>query len=590
MIKLFQTARIKLDEMLSDVSDFIKEVYKQSGQLFTPASPWGQIMMVTTRLSQLIFYYIEDSITELNILTASRPNNIYGLSVLSGHNPTRPISAMGDLYLVYNGVIPNMSGENVIIPNFIKLKCKDNGLTYLGVFHDDEMRINIFNDKSKKFIKIIQGEIETQTFTGTGKDLQSYEVNMSSQKNIDNYFVNVYVNGEKWKQRVSLYDMVNNEKSFILRTGQISGVDIFFGNGYFGMQPPLGSRITVEYLITEGANGNITELSDVIFEFEDMGYDQAGMEINLNEIFNIGIATPISFGANSEPIKLTRALAPHMSRSFVLANTTNYINFFEKFQYFSYIDAYTKFDPKDPFIDNIIYLVLIPDISKKLRSGENYFTTPITFFSLTDLEKFKIQRLLEESGQKIITAIIKFVDPIFKNYVLNINLTTFEGYNKDDIRNNIIELISDYLIKFRRKDFLPKSDLISIIENIKGVDSVSILFISKNIEELITNLITEDGLENTSILTINEKNILKNYYLTETDTNKRIKLLFEQISFKTEALKHIDENGDIALTKDEIPLVRGGFSDRYGKMYFDIINKNKLSSINIIFGKTNKNT
>jgi hypothetical protein len=172
----------------------------------------------------------------------------------------------------------------------------------------------------------------------------------------------------------------------------------------------------------------------------------------LNTIFNVGIATPISFGANSEPIKLTRLLAPTLSRSFVLANTRNYKHFFERMQYFSYIDAYTKFDPKNPFIDNIVYLLLIPDITKKLKTGENYFTIKQDYFYLSDIEKFKIQRLLEESGQKIVTAVIKFTDPVFKKYAININVTTFEGYNTDDIREKIIDAISTYMLKFKRKE------------------------------------------------------------------------------------------------------------------------------------------
>ncbi len=589
MIKIFQTSRIKVSEMLSDVSDYIKQVYNQSGTLFTAASPFGQIVMVLVKITQLMFYYIEDSITELNINTASRPHSIYGLAALTGHNPTRSMAAMGDLYLVYNGTIPNISGEYVTIPNFIKIKCRNNGLNYLGVFNDDKMRINIFTEKQKKFIKIIQGEIETQTFTGTGKNMQSYEVNMSSQKNIENYFVNVYVNSEKWQKYDSLRDIPKGTKGFIVKTGLTSGIDIFFGTEYFGTPPPLGSKILVEYLLTEGSQGNIQEVSGVTFNFEGTGYDKDGTEVDLNSIFNMGIATPISFGSDPEPIKLTRLLTPTVSRSFVLANTRNYISFFEKFQYFSYIDAYTKFDPTNPFIDNIVYLLLIPNITKRIRSGENYFTVPVDYFGLSNIEKFKIQRLLEESGQKIVTAIIKFVEPVFKKYVINISLTTFEGYSKDDIRTNIINGLSDYMIKFKRKDFLPKSDLIALIDGIDGVDSVNVSFISKEVEDLFSKYVNITEVENsTNFFTSTEQQSILNYYKLETDINNRIQFLYKQSSILNEIAKHIDENNDIKISKDEIPLIRGGWSDRYGKIYNDVINKNQLSSVNIIFGKVNK--
>ena len=589
MIKMFQASRIKLTEMFDDVSAYLTKMYSQSGQLFTPASPWGQVVMVLVRITQLIFYYIEDSITELNIRTASRPHSVYGLAALTGHNPTRAISAMGDLYLVYNGTIPDISGDYITIPNFFKIKCRDNGLNYIGVFNDDRLRINIHTETQKKFIKIVQGEIETQQFTGTGKNLQSYEVNMATTKNIDHYFVNVYINSVKWTKYDSLYDMPKGSNGFIVRTGITSGIDIFFGNEFFGTPPPLGSKILVEYLLTDGTSGNIKEMSGVTFNIEDVGYDSEGTEVDLNTIFNVGIATPISFGSDPEPIKLTRMLAPNTSRSFVLANTKNYIHFFEKFQYFSYIDAYTKFDTNSPFIDNIVYLLLIPDITKRIRNGENYFTVPIDYFALSNIEKFKIQRLIEESGQKIVTAIIKFVNPIFKYYVINVSLTTFDGYSKDEIRTNIITALSDYMVKFKRKDFLPKSDLIALIDGIEGVDSVSVNFVSKDVEDLFSKYIIKENVEtDTTLFTTTEKNLIMNYYNTETDNAKRMQFLYTQPSYIAEVGKHIDENNDIKISTDEIPLIRGGWSDRYGKVYNDIINKNQLSSVNIVFGKVNQ--
>ena len=43
----------------------------------------------------MIFYYIEDSITGLNIKTAYRPDQIRGLARLAGHNAGRAIAAQG---------------------------------------------------------------------------------------------------------------------------------------------------------------------------------------------------------------------------------------------------------------------------------------------------------------------------------------------------------------------------------------------------------------------------------------------------------------------------------------------------------------
>ena len=48
---------------------------------------------------------------------------------------------------------------------------------------------------------------------------------------MDEYLVRVFVNGELYQNRSSLLDMGRDEKSCIVRTGMLGGVDVFFGNG-----------------------------------------------------------------------------------------------------------------------------------------------------------------------------------------------------------------------------------------------------------------------------------------------------------------------------------------------------------------------
>lgn len=589
--QLFKLSRIKLEEMLEDISQFTKEVYGQTNVLYSPASPWGQILVVLGRIAQLQLFYIEDSITELNINSASRPDSIRGLARIAGHNPTRAISATGDLFLSYNGTIPDMYGENVIIPNYTKLVCKDNQLPYVLILGRDEIKYNIYTQRERLLLKIIQGELDSQSFTGTGDPLQSFEINMPPSRQIDNYFVNVFVNGVKARKYDSLYDMPRGVMSYMLKTGITSGVDVIFGNGYFGDIPPLGSTILVEYLISDGVWGNVNSSEGTLFEFQGQGYDESGAEIDLNSLFSLNVATAVSFGSDPEPTHLTRMLAPLTSRSFVLANTTNYITFFEKFQYFSFINCYTEYDETNWFIDNIIYLVLVPDIRKRLRTGENYFSVPIEKFNLTSLEKFKLQRLLEESGQKIVNAVIKFVDPSFKRYILNAYITTWKGHNKDTIREEIINKMSEYLITFKRKDYLPKSDLIRIIEDIPGVDSISLFFISEDIENELGFLMDPLKIGNAVSITSDEKDQYIRLWDQEeykTDNDRKLSLLLSNEKVRQFLLKHLDENGDVVLGKNERLLVRGGWKDRSNNFYSDLLQKDKLSAININFIKENE--
>ena len=542
--KMISKTRIQAEEILEDIKNYLKNKYNQSDKVFTPSSAFGQILYAISYITEMILFFIEDSITELNIFTASKKSSIYGLSRLTGHNPTRSVSATGEITFSLHD-ISNVKGDSILIPKYSKIKCINNNRIYILNLEEDYLLINI-KDKKTYYSKIIQGELQSQTFTGTGEKLQSYNVAARGSQQFENNFVNVYVNGELWSKKDSLYDLSMNEKGYIIKTGINSGIDIYFGNMYFGMIPPLGSSIRVEYLLSSGTNGNLLLNNDVYFEWIDNGYDNLGNDINLNDTLYTALHKQINFGADYESPEFTKLIAPEMSRSFVLATTENYKYFFKKFNYFSSIDAFTTFEDNYIDDDNVIYLFLIPDISKRLTSNENYFTVNTEYFKLTNEENDKIIDLIEESGSKMINTIVKLVDPVIKKYVINIYLVIYEKYSVDTIYDDIIMRLSDYFLSLQRRDLIPASDLVKIIEDVDGVDSVNLYFISEENEQKHM----EDP---------NDKN-----------------------------LYGLDVLGNIVMKKNELPVIRGGWSDRLGNVYLDCLDKVNPSSVNIYVTKKTK--
>ena len=538
---MISKTRIQAEEILEDIKNYLKNKYNQSDKVFTPSSAFGQILYAISYITEMILFFIEDSITELNIFTASKKSSIYGLSRLTGHNPTRSISATGEISFSLHDV-SNVKGDSILIPKYSKIKCINNNRIYILNLEEDYLLINI-KDKKTYYSKIIQGELQSQTFTGTGEKLQSYNVAARGLQQFENNFVNVYVNGELWSKKDSLYDLSMNEKGYIIKTGINSGIDIYFGNMYFGMIPPLGSSIRVEYLLSSGTNGNLLLNNDVYFEWIDNGYDNLGNDINLNDTLYTALHKQINFGADYESPEFTKLIAPEMSRSFVLATTENYKYFFKKFNYFSSIDAFTTFEDNYIDDDNVIYLFLIPDISKRLTSNENYFTVNTEYFKLTNEENDKIIDLIEESGSKMINTIVKLVDPVIKKYVINIYLVIYEKYSVDTIYDDIIMRLSDYFLSLQRRDLIPVSDLVKIIEDVDGVDSVNLYFISEE----------------------NEKKHMED----PNDKN----------------LYGLDVLGNIVMKKNELPVIRGGWSDRLGNVYLDYLDKVNPSSVNIYVTK-----
>lgn len=534
--KIFKTNRLGLTEMYNDAVNYIKNVYNANEKEFTSASPFAQIVNVLVNLGRMILFYIETSITELNIETAYQARSIRGLSELTGHVPSRGMAARGTLYMSYN-MSSDYEGQTIYIKNYTKIRNGVTGLTYVAVFPTNVMQLTVGAHDSKIEIPVIQGEIKYQQATGTGESLQSFNFASKTDNIIDDFFVNVYVNGRRWENVSSLLDMTYQQKACIIKNSINGGIDVFFGTGNNGMIPPLGSTILFEYIVTSGAAGNVSsETNENYWQFVDDGYDVNNDYINLNSIYNLSSATDILFGASGEAIELTRQLAPHMSRNFVLANSINYKTFLSKLNIFSIIDVFSGFNTEEDIRieesysttkaeynalktkyaaqvnltgmgspeaiaildemnaikkklqvlkikydeqtmdDNSIYLYLVPDITKRLGEGENYFTCDESRFRLTDDEKQGIVNLIDASGQKIITVDNRIMDPVFVKFAINVFIQMWDRYDFNSVKSSIVSSVSDYLINNTRRDRIPVSDLIRIIEGVDGVDSVSVYF------------------------------------------------------------------------------------------------------------------
>jgi hypothetical protein len=534
--KIFKANRLKFAELQEDAYDYIKRIYATNNESFSPASPFIQIVNVVLHLGRMILFYIENSITELNINTAFKDRSIRGLATLTGHVPSLGIAARGSLWMTYN-MSQQHVGETVTIKNYTKIKNTSNGLIYLVVFPNNDMKLTIGSHDTKIELPIIQGALKYQQATGTGESLQSFNFAHKTGEIIDNFFMNIYVNGERWENVDSFLDLSYGEKACVIKPSINGGIDVFFGTGINGGVPQKGSSILFEYLTCAGSNGNVFDTTtDNYWEFEDSGYGIDGDYIDLNNIYTLSSATEILFGTDEESLEMTRRLAPHASRSFVLANSVNYKYFLTKLNIFSTIDVFSGFNTNEDAVieekynnaknvfnsakesylaqvnltgkssdlaeekynemleaqqtfnmlkskyedskldDNVIYLYLVPDITKRISSSENYFTCSTDRFKLSDDEKNGILNLLDNSGQKIITSETRIIDPIFVKFAINIFIQMWDTYNFSSVKSSIINVLSDYFISNTRRDRIPISDLVKIVENVSGVDSVSIVF------------------------------------------------------------------------------------------------------------------
>ena len=567
-MSFFSKTRIKATELFFDAFQYLQRQYDQAAEVFTPASPFGQLLTVVANLGELILFYIEAVATELNISRARNIESIYGLSRLTGHDPTRGISAQGIIGLRLNTSAASLvEGDFVQILNLAPLEIGQNGLSYFVRFDSDYIRLE---KTTRQFVNVelIQGEIEDQSFTGTGEPLQSY--NLTTKEPTDQYMVDVLVDGKKWKKVDSLYDMNKGEECVMVKTSVNGGLTIFFGNKQFGLPPALGSIIKVTYVKTRGSAGNIGG-KNLDIKFKEPATDTNGNDVDLNEVLSLNIVRNPMFGSDSEDPAFTRLIAPYQSNSFVLANPNNYIYYLSKYDYFSFIDAYNTKDDEYLDDDNIVYLFLIPDIAKKITSDTDYFNVDEEEFVMTEDEKEMVYEILNESGRQIVTAEVRINDPIIQKYALNIILRYVEGFDKDEIHAEIREQLSKYFLSINRRDRIPRSDIIAIIENVDGIDSVNVFFISERNEKAIA-----DGFYTVPV------------YGTDPVTDQKVLIENKKIVLKKneDPQLGLDEFGDVIIGPEDLAIIRGGWEDRNGTFYEATPNKNAISSLNIFFKDT----
>ena len=101
-MNIFRKNNILIDGLLADTYNFLQSTYNQTSNIFTVASAWGQILFVLQNISQLILYFIEDSITELNLEEATRDYSVRSLARISGYDPKRTTASQGEVVISWN--------------------------------------------------------------------------------------------------------------------------------------------------------------------------------------------------------------------------------------------------------------------------------------------------------------------------------------------------------------------------------------------------------------------------------------------------------------------------------------------------------
>src|SRR5574344_980403 len=552
---------ITFNNIKTEIEYFLQVEHNKHNIQFSEASPYGQILSVLENLHQLCILYLKNTIDQFDINSNNNTNDriVRNAAIVAGHNPTRAISATGTLKITLKSSADNVPGNKMTLYNRALMK-NNNGLYYSTNLGVEKMTYDTSTSDYILFIPIIQGQWKSINRTGDGSVLQTFNISENAAYDIENFNVEIRVNGEYWTIKPSLYDMLPDEKSCVIKSGYNNGIDIMFGNGSFGKIPEIASTITINYLKTNGANGNIFTRVRNDFKFIDDVYDAYGNTFNIGEYFNIDTYNDISFGANKESIEFTRALLPIVSNNFVLATAEQYSYAIRKLEEFSYVNAYEK--------SGTIFVVASPNVLLFRNSDADYFNIEIGAFYIDNYEINKIYKFLRTSGNIQLTKKVRIKSPVLSYYVINIDVIPYSDVLDEDIKSEIRATISNYFLSFTRTDRIPKLDIIKSLSTIDDIYSIDIDFICKKNEDYHIDAIERFN------------NMLALYNGDDKDNLIITDLIPDYDPSKTLGLD--DTLGDIIFEPSELPICRGGWKDRYGIYYDDTIDsKSNYKAINI---------
>lgn len=557
--------QISYENIKAEVESFLRKIYNKASVLYDVSSPFGQLLSVINHHFNLSTLYLKRSIDSFDLSNTASNNKrlVNTAAIIAGHNPGRAISATGTLRLKVkstSNVEKDIPGGRITINNKTRIRNKTNGLDYSIDLGGMDVISYPVQSGTQFYMPIIQGKWEIGEFTGTGETLQSFSLNIpNGNKDVENFNVQVSVNGELWPLRKNLYEMGFEEKLCIVRTGFNGGIDIVFGNGDFGAIPIIGSVIKINYILSDGSRGSIFRRTQNDFRIIDDVLDGFGNTIDITQFFDIYISTDINFGADSESVKFTRNIMPIASTNYVLALPEQYAYYIKRLGVFSHVNAYESYGK--------VIIVATPNIKLFRNENRDYFSIDKGAFVLDSYEKSKIDKYLKTSGTIQLSKRYEITSPNLSQYIINVFLIVYSDAIMENVQNQIYDKISEYFLDFNRIDRVPKKDIINKLSEIEDIDSVDITFISKKNEDYHGEFIKQDNnIRNTKFASI--QNIF------DPKKNPR---------YNPNESRGLDPIlGDIVFEPNEIPIIRAGFSDRNGIFFADSIDGSGLGSVNII--------
>ena len=560
--KLFSTMSTSFESFDRTVQQYLTKTLNSIGSAYSNSQIYVVIFNAIKGVMQNALLYVEDALTEQNVFTASRKKSIYSLAKISGYDPYYGAAATGNIKVTMKVANNNNTLTKIYLKNHSRLVNKNTGYTYVLMMNSNNYVFDLTSPIITHELKVVQGNYVSNSYTATGSALEKISVSISSL--FDRQYFDVFVNGEKWTQVSSLYDMTKGSKTYVLTVGYENTFDVMFGNGIYGQIPDAGSYIEIKYIIHDGTSGNIHLNESTKFAFIENGYDALNNSVNLNDYVNISVSDVISGGINADDISFIREMIGANSRSNVLASEESYKLFFKRFSFIGYVNCFCE-----PNTMNVTAICTSNKLNE-ISSFDNYYNIRTSGRNnemlLTEDQKAMIKNTLVNSNKAFVGMSLTFEDPKIRRFAVLTYIKITDEYSKALVKQHISDAWAAYFMsKTNDFKFIPKSDLIAVALNADAnIKSIDITIISELAEQTYAN----------------------GYYVKDEQqyVNGVYKYVQKKVYYEADAQPGLDPYGNISLDSDfEIPVLSNGIHYYSDKETGDKSSPVTLSAIEFFF-------
>ena len=265
-------------------------------------------------------FYTERRAEESYLPTAQLLSSVKNLVSLLNYSPKRKTSSTGNLTFS----IAVSSDKIVYIPKYTV--CKD--AAGLGFLTNEYVAIE--KGQTSVDAVTIQGELNRLEVTSNGSANQEYSIANTSVENsatTSNPTLRVIVDGTEWTVVSSFINSLNTDQHYRIIDEMDDTVTIQFGDDVNGAAPESGSILIMQYIASDGLDGNIT-FTGKITTVSSTIYDEDGTVVDVT-VTNSG-----SFlgGDAAESIEEIRYEAPQVFKTGDRAvNRADFISLLENY-------------------------------------------------------------------------------------------------------------------------------------------------------------------------------------------------------------------------------------------------------------------